>query len=295
MSKRVVIYGASGFVGSGLASMLAADGWEVIGVSRKGTGQIDGVSTWSTTEKIDLSGCEAVINLAGDPVDQRWTDTRKQSFHSSRVGVTDQIVQKISAIAPEIRPKVLLNASAVGYYGGRGDELLDEKSERGEGYLADLCDLWEKSAVQAEALGVRVVRFRIGVVLGKDGRAFQKLLLVFKAGVGGQLGNGKQWMPWIHVEDLRRSIVFCLSQPEIHGAVNATAPQPETNASLTKKLAKAVGRWVFFPVPGIALKILLGGFGGALLQGQHAVPKRLLDAGFQFHFDKLEDALKDLV
>lgn len=295
MSKRVAIYGVTGFVGRGLVKPLTSDGWEVIGVSRKGTGQIDGVSTWSTPEKIDLSGCEAVINLAGDPVDQRWTDARKQSFHSSRVGVTDQIVQKISAIAPESRPKILLNASAVGYYGGRGDELLDENSDRGEGYLADLCDLWEKSALQAEAFGVRVARFRIGVVLGKEGRAFQKLLLVFKAGIGGQLGNGKQWMPWIHVEDLRRAIVFCLSRPEIRGAINATAPHPETNASLTKKLAKAVGRWVFFPVPGIALKILLGGFGGALLQGQRAVPKRLLDAGFQFRFVRLEDALKDLV
>jgi uncharacterized protein (TIGR01777 family) len=295
MSKRVVIYGASGFVGSGLASMLSSEGWEVIGVSRKGTGDAKGISKWVTPVEADLSDCEAVVNLSGEPIDQRWTDANKRAFHSSRIGVTDDIVKKISTLSEEHRPKVLLNASAVGYYGGRGDEVLDEQAARGEGYAADLCADWEDAAIKAEVFGVRVVRLRIGVVLGRGGKAFQKLRTVFKAGIGGQLGNGKQWTPWIHVDDLRRAMVFSLNHPELRGAVNGTAPHPETNAELTRKLAKAVHRWVFFPVPGFVLKIVFGGFGSALLEGQRALPNQLLQAGFEFRFSKLEDALQDLV
>lgn len=290
-----MIYGASGFVGKGLASMLSSEGWEVIGVSRKGTGDVAGVSKWTTPAQADLAGCEAVVNLSGEAIDQRWTEANKRAFHESRIGVTDEIVKKISALNEERRPKVLVNASAVGYYGGRGDEVLDETATRGEGYLADLCADWEKAALPAEALGVRVVRLRIGVVLGRGGKAFEKLLNVFKAGIGGRLGNGKQWTPWIHVDDLRRSIVFSLNHADLHGAVNGTAPHPETNAELTRKFAKAVRRWVFLPVPGFALKIAFGGFGGALLEGQRAVPKQLLDARFEFRFNKLEDALEDLL
>lgn len=295
MSKRVVIYGASGFVGSGLASMLSSEGWEVIGVSRKGTGDVIGVSKWTTPSKVDLANCEALINLSGEPIDQRWTETNKRAFHESRIGVTNDIVKKISALNEERRPKVLINASAVGYYGGRGDELLDEKAQRGKGYAAELCGEWEDAAIKAEALGVRVTRIRIGVVLGRGGKAFEKLRTVFKLGIGGRLGNGKQWTPWIHVDDLRHAIVFAIHHPELHGAVNGTAPHPETNADLTKKFAKAIGRWVFFPVPGFVLKIVFGGFGGALLEGQRAMPKQLLDAGFEFRFNKLEDALEDLL
>ena len=295
MSRRVVIYGANGFIGKGLASMLCAEGWEVIGVSRKGTGDAAGVSKWTTPAEADLSDCTAVVNLSGEPIDQRWTEANKRAFHSSRIGVTDEIVKKISVINEERRPRVLVNASAVGYYGGRGDEVLDETATRGEGYLADLCVEWEKVALPAEALGVRVARLRIGVVLGRGGKAFEKLLTVFKAGIGGRLGNGKQWMPWIHVDDLRRAIVFSLNHPELHGAVNGTAPNPETNAKLTYKLAKAVRRPAFFQVPGFVLKLAFGGFGGALLEGQRAVPKQLLQAGFEFQFGKLEDALRDLL
>lgn len=295
MGRKVVIYGASGFVGGGLASLLASDGWDVTGVSRKGSGDVDGVVKWVTPNDADLSGAEAVVNLAGDPIDQRWTEERKKSFHESRVGVTDEIVRRISELPEELRPRVLLNASAVGYYGGRGDEVLDEKSSRGEGYLADLCAAWEESAIRAETHGVRVIRVRIGVVLGEGGQAFEKLKTVFKAGIGGRLGDGQQWMPWIHVEDLCRAMVFCLSDPEIAGAVNGTAPDPERNADLTRKMAKAVGRWVFLPVPGFMLKVVLGGFGGALLVGQRAVPKKLLSAGFEFRFSKLEEALEDLI
>lgn len=201
---------------------------------------------------------------------------------------------KIAALPEDGRPEVLLNASAVGIYGGRGDETLDESATPGEGYLADLCQAWEKAAGQAEHLGVRVVKFRTGVVLGKGGRAYEKLITVFKSGIGGRLGDGRQWMPWIHVEDLRRAMVFCIVSEAASGPVNGTAPEPERNAGLTRKLAKAVNRWVFLPVPGFILKIALGGFGGALLEGQKAVPKKLEDLGFKFRFRKLEDALDEL-
>ena len=295
MGREVVIYGATGFIGGGLATLLAADGWEVTGVSRKGRGDVDGVAKWTTPDEADLSGAEAVVNLAGDPIDQRWTEERKKSFYESRVGVTDEIVRRISELPEERRPRVLLNGSAVGIYGGRGDEVLEDDALRGEGFLADLCAAWEEAAVKAEAHGVRVVRVRTGVVLGEGGQAFEKLKAVFKAGIGGRLGDGRQWMPWIHVKDLRRAMAFCVSNPEISGAVNGAAPNPERNADFTRKMAKAVKRWVCLPVPGFALKIVLGGFGGALLVGQRAIPKKLLEAGFDFRFPQLETALKDLV
>ncbi len=294
MGKRVIIYGASGFIGSGLAGMLAKQGYEVVGVSRKGEGSVEGVSVWVRPDAVDLRGSAAVINLAGAPIDQRWTEARKKEFHASRVGVTEDILARIAALPAAERPEVLLNGSAVGFYGDGGDAVLSESAPMGVGYLAELCDDWEKAALPAEALGVRTILLRAGVVLGKGGQAFEKLITVFKLGIGGRLGSGKQWMPWIHVDDLRAAILFCLRERGISGAVNGTAPEPETNAALTRKLAKAVGRWEFLPVPGIALKLLLGGFGGFLLASQRAVPIKLTGAGFRFRHPTLDDALRDL-
>lgn len=294
MGKRVVIYGASGFIGSGLAGMLAGEGYEVVGVSRKGEGSVEGVSAWVRPDAVDLRGCAAVINLAGAPIDQRWTEARKKEFHASRVGVTEDIVARIAALPAAERPELLLNGSAVGFYGDGGDAVLTEDAAMGEGYLAELCDAWEKAALPAEALGVRTILLRTGVVLGKGGQAFEKLITVFKLGIGGRLGSGKQWMPWIHVDDLRAAMAFCLQERKISGVVNGTAPEPETNAALTRKLAKAVGRWEFLPVPGFALKLALGGFGGFLLASQRAVPAKLIEAGFRFRYATLDDALRDL-
>lgn len=294
MGKHAVIYGASGFVGGGLAAMMAEEGYGVTGVSRKGAGDVAGVSKWVKPGEVDFKGCDVVVNLAGSPIDQRWTEARKMEFHESRVGVTDDIIAKISHLPEGERPAVLLNASAVGIYGDRGDERLKETSSRGAGYLADLCAAWEAAAEKAEPLGVRVVKLRIGVVLGKGGQAFEKLSKVFKLGIGGRLGDGRQWMPWIHVDDLRLAMLHCIGDGNIHGAVNCTAPEPERNADLTRKLAKAVGRREFLPVPGFALRLALGGFGGALLAGQRAFPARLGEAGFTFRFGKLEEALDDL-
>lgn len=295
MKKTAVVYGASGFVGSGLCGLLAGEGFEVTGVSRSGEGDVVGVSRWVRPRDVCLAGCGVVVNLAGSPIDQRWTEEKKREFYESRVGVTDEIVEMMADLSEGEKPALLLNASAVGIYGDRGNELLDESSSRGAGYLADLCWAWEKAAGRAEPLGVRVVKVRIGVVLGRGGRAFEKLMKVFRAGIGGRLGDGMQWMPWVHVDDLRRAMMHCILTETIHGAVNGTAPVLERNRELTVKLARAVKRWVFLPVPGVALKLVLGGFGGALLAGQRALPKRLEQSGFHFTYGKLEDALEDLV
>jgi uncharacterized protein (TIGR01777 family) len=292
--QSVTILGVTGFLGRGLPTLLVEKSMTTVGVSRSGKGQVPNVERWTTPENLNLSGQHAVINLAGEPVDQRWNDRTRRLFHESRVGVTDNIVQAIAKLPAEERPKVLINASAVGFYGDRGDETLTESSRRGQGYLADLCSDWEDAAVEAESLGVRVVRLRIGVVLGKGGRAFEKLNTIFKFGIGGRLGSGRQWMPWIHVEDLRAAIVHSLVSTNLAGPVNGVAPQPERNRDFTRKLATALHRPAIFPSPAFALKLALGDFSSALLGSQRVVPSALAADGFQFKFPKLETAFTDL-
>jgi uncharacterized protein len=293
--QRVAIVGVTGFVGRGLPPLFAARSIQTTGISRAGSGTIASVDRWQKSASIDLCGHQAVINLAGEPIDQRWNAAKRRQFHASRIGVTEQLVAAMAAVPATERPKVLVNASAVGIYCDGGDPVLTESSPRGEGYLADLCAEWESAALAAEALGVRVVRLRIGIVLGRDGAAFKKLLLIFKLGIGGRLGSGRQWMPWIHVADLRAAIVHAVFSETLAGAVHGTAPQPERNLDFTRKLATALHRPAIFPVPGFALKIALGGFGGALLQGQRAVPTALEADGFSFKFPTLEAALSDLI
>jgi uncharacterized protein (TIGR01777 family) len=253
-----------------------------------------GVSQWIKPSEATMSNFDVVINLAGEPIDQRWTATKKESFYKSRVGVAEDIVSKIAAIPEAERPKIFLNGTGVGYYGDAGDQILNEESHHGQDFLADLCVAWEKSAQGAERLGVRTILFRTGVVLGKEGRAFQKMLRIFRLGIGGRLGNGKQWMPWIHVDDLRAAMLFCIENDELSGAVNGTAPQPERNSALTKKLAQAVGRWEFLPVPSFALTLMFGEFGGFLLSSQRAMPTKLIEAGFRFQYPSLDEAFRNL-
>ncbi len=285
----------TGFVGRGLPLLLAETGVTCTGISRSGSGTLPCVDDWQTPANLDLSGHQAVINLAGEPIDQRWSEKTRRSFHESRVGLTRQVVEAIGKLPADARPQVLVNASAVGIYGDRGDQILTEASALGSGYLADLCSDWEEAALEAQALGVRVVRMRIGIVLGRDGSAFKKLLLVFKSGIGGRLGTGQQWMPWIHLDDLHAAILHGLFSENLTGPVNGTSPTPERNCDFTKKLAAALHRPAIFPVPGFALKLALGGFGGALLAGQRALPTALQAAGLRFKFPTLESALADLI
>jgi hypothetical protein len=211
------------------------------------------------------------------------------------VEFTRRVVNALAAQPEDQRPRVLVNASAVGIYGDRGDELLTESAAPGSGYLAELCHEWENEALKAEALGVRVVRLRTGIVLGREGDAFRKLATVFKCGIGGRLGNGRQWMPWIHIDDQCAAIVHAVLSGTLTGAANLCAPAPETNRDFTRKFAAAVHRPALFPVPGFALKLALGGFGGALLEGQRALPAALEADGFQFRFPTLDSALADLL
>jgi uncharacterized protein len=293
--QRVAIIGVTGFVGRGLPLLLAEKGMATTGYSRSAKGPLPGVDRWASTTALDFSGHHAVVNLAGEPIDQRWTPDARRRFHQSRVGVTDSVVQAIAKLPSTERPKVLVNASAVGIYGDRNDEFLTEISPRGPGYLADLCDDWEISARAAEALGVRTVCLRIGIVLGQGGSAFEKLRFVFKLGIGGRLGSGQQWMPWIHLADLRAAIVHTIFSETLTGPVNTTAPSPERNVELTRKLAAALHRPAIFPAPRFALKLALGEFSSALLASQHVLPTALTADQFQFQFPTLPSALADLV
>lgn len=293
--KRIAIIGVTGFLGRELPVMLGEKGFAVTGISRSGKGQVPGVDRWQATCALDFAGYHAVINLAGEPIDQRWTARTRPLFRESRVGVTHRIVEALAKLPADARPAVLVNGSAVGIYGDRGDEILQETARRGSGYLADLCSDWEDAASEAETLGVRVVRLRTGVVLGKEGRAFQKLLTIFKLGIGGKLGSGSQWMPWIHVADLRAAIVHAVVSETLSGPVNGSSPHPERNVDFTRKLARALHRPAVLPAPAFALKLALGDFSSALLGSQRVLPAALEADGFAFRFPTFEQALADLI
>ncbi len=292
---RVAILGVTGFIGRGLAPLLAGRGFRVTGVSRSSGGSLDGVDRWQKTDALDLSGHAAVINLAGAPIDTRWTRKNRQRFRESRVNLTDRIVQSIRQLPESERPRTLINGSAVGLYGDRGDEVLRERAAAGDGFLAALCRDWESAARQAEALGMRVVLLRTGIVLGRGHGALGRMLPIFKLGLGGKLGSGRQWMPWIHIDDQRAAILHALESESLHGPLNLAAPEPERNRDFTRKLAAAVHRPAFLPAPAFALKLALGEFATALLASERAVPAALEADGFPFRFRKLEDALADLV
>lgn len=292
---RAAILGVTGFIGRGLPALLAENGMRCVGVSRAGGGSVPGITGWQTPASLDFAGCHAVINLAGEPITCRWSAGNRRRFHESRVGLTRQVVEAICRLPPDARPKVLVNASAVGIYGDRGDEVLTETSAPGSGYLADLCCEWEAAAMDAEALDIRVVCLRTGVVLGGDGDAFRKLARMFKAGLGGRLGSGRQWMPWIHLDDLREAILHAVFSEFLSGGVNCTAPAADRNRDFSRKLAAAFHRPAILPVPGCVLKLALGGFGEALLASQHARPAALEADDFKFRFPTLESAFADLV
>ncbi len=297
MSKiqRVAIVGVTGFIGRGLPAMLAEKSIATTGVSRSENPRVPGVDRWQKPDEMDFSDHDAVINLAGEPLDRRWTETAKQAFRESRVGVTTEIVRCLARLPQDRRPHTLINGSAIGIYGDRGDEILNDDARRGDGYLADLCHDWEEAARDAAALGVRVVCLRTGVVLGKNGPAFEKLRAVFNSFIGGTLGSGSQWVPWIHITDLRAALLHALVSESLSGSINGTAPYPERNRDLTRKLAATLHRPALLPSPAFLLKLVLGEFSSALLSSSRAIPTTLDENGFQFRYPTLETALVDLV
>lgn len=243
-----------------------------------------------------LAGLDAVVHLAGEPVGARWSPERRRRIRESRVRGTATLVAALGRLpaGPGRRPRRLLAASAVGFYGSRGEEELDEEAPAGEGFLSEVCRAWEKESAAARKHGIETAALRIGLVLAADGGALARMLPPFRFGLGGRLGDGRQWMPWIQVGDVARALRTLLDAPagSLAPAYNLTAPKPVTNAEFTKALGRALRRPTAFPVPGFALRLLFGEMADALLlSGQRAVPRRLLEAGFEFRHSDLDRAL----
>jgi uncharacterized protein (TIGR01777 family) len=239
-----------------------------------------------------LREADVIIHLAGEPVAQRWTAEAKRRIRESRVVGTRNLVEALAALPR--RPEALICASAIGYYGSRGDEILTESSAPGSGFLPEVCVAWEKEAQAAEALGIRVVRVRTGLVLAADGGALQRMLPPFRMGVGGRLGSGRQWMSWIHLEDLTGLFQFAV-ESQVRGPLNAVAPHAVTNSDFTRELARALRRPAVFPVPEFALRLLFGEMADVLLASQRVAPAAAEAAGFRFRFPQLAPALEGLL
>jgi uncharacterized protein (TIGR01777 family) len=299
---EVFITGGSGFVGRALCQGLLAQGHGVTVLSRSSQaaqrlppgvvlclGDPGLPGPWQD----QAARCQGFINLAGASIFERWSVEHKRLILESRVNSTRHLVQALGRRAGT-EPAILVSASAVGYYGFRGDEELDEDSPAGDDFLARVCQQWETQALEAENLGARVVRARFGIVLGDKGGALEKMLPLFRLGLGGVLGSGRQWFSWIHQRDLVNALLLCLCNPQARGAVNCTAPQPVTNRDLAKALGRALHRPAFLPVPGLAVELALGEFGSVLLEGQRVLPRRLTALGFGFAFPLLDQALADL-
>jgi uncharacterized protein (TIGR01777 family) len=301
---KVFVTGATGLVGSRLTEVLHQRGDEVRVLTRNaarasgrlpsGVQVIEGNPQEPGDWQASVSECAAVVNLAGEPLfGRRWTKAQRQRLRDSRVESTRQIVEAIAA-APQ-RPQVLVNASAVGYYGDVPDGELTEDSPPGDDFLARLCVDWESAALAAQEHGVRVVCARLGVVLARHGGALKQMLLPFRLGVGGPVGRGRQWISWIHLEDLVRILLHAIDTGTLSGAVNATAPHPVRNRDFSRALARALRRPCWLPVPPFMLRVVLGGVATLVTTGQCVVPRRLLDEGFSFQFPTCDEAMHNLL
>jgi uncharacterized protein len=304
--SRVLVTGATGGIGAVVVRALTARGDHVVALSRnpdRAAGTLgDGVEVVAWPDPTAgrpaadaLAGTDAVVNLLGEPISQRWSDAAKARIHDSRVLGTRNLVAGIAALGAEQRPSVLVSGSAVGYYGPHGDEEIDESVPAGADWLAGLVTEWEGEALAAEALGLRVALSRTGVVLTAHGGALEKMLPPFKAGVGGPVAGGRQYIPWVHVDDVAGAILWAIENPAASGALNVTAPVPVTNRDFSKALGRVLHRPVIFPVPGLALKALYGEMAVIVLTGQRAVPRRLRELSYDFRQPELEPALRDVL
>jgi uncharacterized protein (TIGR01777 family) len=299
ITLNITITGATGLIGRRLLTALARSGHSLRALSRhSGANLPPGVklSVWDAMKGAPpaeaLQEADAVIHLAGEPVAQRWTAEAKRRIRESRVDGTRRLVEAIAA--QERKPAVLIAASATGYYGSRGDQALEETTPPGQGFLAELCVEWEREALAAASLGVRAAAIRTGIALHPQGGALGKMLPAFRLGAGGRLGSGKQWFPWIHLDDLIAIYSFVLEN-EIAGPLNGTAPRPVTNAEFTRALARAVHRPAIFPVPKLALQIAFGEMSEALFESERVLPKRLEAEGFRFRYPEIGAALEQLL
>jgi uncharacterized protein (TIGR01777 family) len=295
---QIAITGATGLIGRALCDALVADGHHVVRLVRRAPHSVDEVQ-WDPAagivEPARLTGVDAVIHLAGENIGGgRWTDARKARILNSRVNGTRLLCDAIEKL--QSPPKVLISASAIGYYGDRGDELLNEASGSGSGFLPDVCVAWERATESAATRGVRVVLLRTGAVQTPEGGSLQRMLLPFKLGIGGKFGTGKQWWSWIGIEDVTGVIRFALMNEKLAGPVNLVAPHPVTNEEFTKILARLLKRPAIAPIPRFALKVILGEMAdGLLFSSARVEPKRLSEAGYQFHQTELEPTLRSLL
>lgn len=300
---RIIITGGTGLIGSALAASLAGDGHQVIVLTRNPTATTrlpssvqlvrwDAQSADGWGELAD--GADAIVNLAGESIaDGRWTDERKQRIYNSRIQAGAAVMQALEAA--KTKPNVLIQSSAVGYYGPRQDEIITESCGPGADFLAQVCFDWEASTAKAETLGVRRVIIRTGIVLSKDGGAWPKIVLPFKLFAGGPMGSGRQYWPWIHIDDEVAAIRFLLENQDARGPYNLSAPNPLTSKQFADKLGAVMGRPAFLPAPALPLKLVLGEMSTVLLDGQRAVPQRLQEAGFSFKYPEAEAAFRTLV
>jgi uncharacterized protein (TIGR01777 family) len=302
---RVLITGATGTIGLALADALRARGDQVVALSRdpeRGQRVLgDGVEVHGWADPVgepppadSLRGSNAVVHLLGEPIAQRWSDDAKRRIRDSRIKSTQQLVQGLSDLPEGERPGVLVSQSAVGYYGPRGDAPLDEQSSAGHDFLAEIVVAWERAAAAVPA-GMRVAYTRTGVVLSSSGGALAKMLPFFKLGVGGPVAGGKQYVPWIHLDDVVGGLICCVDEGAATGPVNLTAPRPVTNGELSSALGHVLGRPAVLPVPGLAVKLLYGEMAEIVTGGQRALPARLTALGYDFRHTEIEAALADVL
>jgi hypothetical protein len=300
---KVVVTGASGFIGSALCDALLARGDTVVGLSRdpqraRGTNPSVVWHAWEPTLErppaAAFENADGVINLEGEKINQRWTDDAKRRIMESRRKGTRNLIAAIAGL--ERKPGVLVNQSAIGFYGDRGDAIVDESAEPGEGYDAEVVREWEVAAREAESTGVRLVIIRTGHVLDPRGGLLGELLTPFKLGVGGPIAGGRQYMSWIHIDDEVGILLWALDDEKVNGTVNSTAPNPVTNRELSRAIGRALHRPASVPVPGFVLDLKFGSELGKVLRGgQRVMPRRALDLGYEFRYPDIDGALRNLL
>jgi uncharacterized protein (TIGR01777 family) len=295
---RIGITGMTGLIGRRVAELARRRGHEVIGFTRHPEGRGPGWRRFDLDKPPDVTGCDAILNLAGESVVGLWTPSKRRRILESRVVGARRIVDAIfgarKAGGPGV-PQVLVNGSAIGFYGNRGETALEETAEPGHGFLAEVCQAWEREALRARGSGARVALLRTGMVLAADGGALAAMLPVFRLGLGARLGSGRQWIAWIHIEDEARLALAALENAGIEGPVNLTAPNPVRNADFTRHLAAAVSRPALFAVPSFALRMVLDGFADELLESRRVLPAAVVKAGFVFQFPSLPEAFANLL
>jgi len=294
MNMNILVTGARGFIGSALVSRLANGGHRVVPL-RRATGGSEAGPTWTPLGgqvRLEPAGpLDAVVHLAGENIAQRWTPTAKARIRASRVDATRLLCEALARLPQP--PRVLICASATGFYGDRGQEMLDERSAPGTGFLPEVCQAWEAAADAAQQRSIRVVHLRLGIVLARHSGALAKMLPAFRFGLGGRLGAGRQFWSWIALEDLLCVVELALQDDRLSGTMNAVSPEPVTNAGFTEALARALGRPAVLPMPAFAVKLLFGEMGReALLASARVRPARLLESGFEFRFPQLDAVFK---